>query len=282
MSTYRNRQERRIPSDYKEPYEFRLLIGDSIICQRYFKINSFNQLSLNSVELTNTIRACAQMIDDDLKSKSRIYSWHMAPLVFKDEDEMHAWFNNPEHEEWVKNVRMNENIFLRSEGNPEYTWTGEKLILNEKKINDGTFTDVLHEKDIVTYEFAFYVNDRKVISTTFEGVYPYFIRRNIDLSNTRGKFEGDDITRLGFESYILHTLVDDRADLIKKIVKEICYVCSVTDNDYYTLVDSYCTPDGKKVNYGLNLNKYSVMYPQWGPEIAKARAYYNNGESKKN
>ena len=281
MSTYRNRQERKGPSDYKEPYEFRLLIGDSIICQRYFKINNFNQLSLNSLELTNTVRACAQMIDDDLKSKSRIYSWHMSPLVFKDEDEMYAWFNNPDHEEWVKNVRMNENVFLRSEGYPEYTWTGEKLVLNEKRIGDGTFTDSLHDKDVVTYEFAFYVNDRKVVSTTFEGVYPYFIRRNIDLSNTRGKFEGDDITRLSFDSYILHTLVDDRADLIKKVVKEICYVCSVTENDYYTMVDTYVTPDGKKVNYPLNLNKYAVMYPQWGPEIAKAKAYYSGDGRKK-
>jgi hypothetical protein len=281
MSNYKNRQERKGPSDYKEPYEFRLLIGDSIICQRYFKINNFNNLSLNSLELTNTIRGCAQMIDDDLKSKSRIYTWHMSPLVFNNEDEMYAWFNNPEHEEWVKKLRINENVFLRSEGLPEYTWTGEELILNEKRIGDGTFTDELHDKDIVTYELAFYVNEKKVVSTTFEGVYPYFIRRNIDLSNTRGKFEGDDITRLSFDSYILHTLVADRSDLIKRIVKEICYVCSVTDNDYYTLVDTYVGPNGKKVNYQLNLSKYSTMYPQWGPEIARAKAYYGN-ETKKN
>lgn len=281
MFNYKNRQERKAPLDYKEPYEFRLLIGDSIICQRYFKINNFNHLSLGSIELTDTIRACAQMIDEDLKSKSRIYTWHMSPLVFKDEDEMYAWFYNPQHADWVKEVRMNENIFLRDEDAPEYTWTGEKLIPNEKRINDGTFTSVLQNKNIVTYELAFYVNDRKVISTTFDGVYPYYIRRNIDLSNSKGKFEGEDISRLGFDSYILHTLVHDRPDLIKKIVKEICYVCSVSDDDYYTVVDTYVLPNGKKVNYPLNLNKPANMYPQWGSEIAKAKAYYAGGYTKK-
>ena len=79
----------------KEPYEFRLLIGDNIICQRYFRIN-FNPASLSSSELTDTVRRCAEMIDDDLKSKSRIYSWYMAPLVFNNEEEMRSWFkNNP-------------------------------------------------------------------------------------------------------------------------------------------------------------------------------------------
>ena len=281
MSNYKTRQERRGPSDYKEPYEFRLMIGDSIICQRYFKINNFNHLSLGSMELTNTVRACAQMIDEDLKSKSRIYTWHMSPLVFKNEDEMYAWFYNPQHADWVSRLRVNENIFLRDANAPEYTWDGEKLVAHSKRIDDGTFTNVLQEKDIVTYELAFYVNDRKVVSTTFEGVYPYYIRRNIDLSNTKGRFEGEDTTRLGFDSYILNTLVVDRPDLIKKVVKDLCYVCSVSDDNYYTLVDTYYDSNGKKVNYPLNLSKYSNMYPQWGPEIAKAKAYYAGGDVRK-
>ena len=49
----KNKTEKKDSIDYKEPYEFRLLIGDSIICQRYFKINNFNQASLTSMELTD-------------------------------------------------------------------------------------------------------------------------------------------------------------------------------------------------------------------------------------
>ena len=271
MSFIRNRQiEKKAPEDYKEPYEFRLLLGDNIICQRYFRINNFNPLSLGSVELTNTVRACAQLIDDDLKSKSRVYAWHMAPLVFKNADEMWKWFANPEY---VKGVRIGETVVLRDEAKTEYFWNGEKLVECEKKIDDGTFTSDLTDRDTLTYEFAFYVNDKKVISTTFDGVYPYFIRRNIDLSNSRGKFEGDDVSRLGFESYILNCLVADHPDLIKKIVKEICYVCSVVENDYYTTYETFKAPNGKEVKYPLNLNE-KAMYANYADEIARAKKYY--------
>jgi len=246
------------------------MIGDNIICQRYFRINEFNPLSLGSAELTNTVRACAQMIDDDLKSKSRIYTWYMAPQVFKDENEMRKWFANPEN---AGATRMFENIALRDEQKREFTWDGEKLIECEKKISDGTFTNDLTENDTITYEFAFYVNDKKVVSTCFDGVYPFFIRRNIDLSNTKGKFDGDDISKLGFESYILHALVVDRPDLIRKIVKELCFVCSSTDDTYYTLTDEYTLPDGTVKSYPLNMT-YNVMYENYAKEIAKAKKYF--------
>ena len=215
----KNKVEKKAPNDYKEPYEFRLLIGDSIICQRYFRINNFNPNSLKSLELTNTIRRCAQMINDDLKSKSRVYTWHMAPLIFDNEEQMRDWFSKPEN---TKNLRFYENIVLRNEEGTEYAWDGNKLIHYEKKIFDSTFTTPLTERDVLTYEFAFYVNGVKTVSSSFEGVYPYYIRRNIDLSNNRGKFDGDDLTKLSFESYILNRLVYDRQDMIKRVVKEIC------------------------------------------------------------
>lgn len=247
----KNKIEKKGPSDYIEPFEFRLLIGDSIICQRYFRINNFNPNSLTSIELTNTIRACAQMINEDLKSKSRIYTWYMAPLVFENEEEMIEWFANPIN---ASRLSQYENITLR-DTTTEFIWDGEQLIKCEKQSEDTTFTAPLTERDILTYEFAFFVNGKKVVSSIFEGIYPHFIRRNIDLSNLRGKFEGEDITRLGAESYLLNRLVCDRPDLIKKIVRDICYVCAVSDNNYYTQVDTYKQPNGKKVNYSLNINQ---------------------------
>lgn len=247
----KNKIEKKGPSDYIEPFEFRLLIGDSIICQRYFRINNFNPNSLTSIELTNTIRACAQMINEDLKSKSRIYTWYMAPLVFENEEEMVEWFANPIN---ASRLSQYENITLR-DTTTEFIWDGEQLIKCEKQSEDTTFTAPLTERDILTYEFAFFVNGKKVVSSIFEGIYPHFIRRNIDLSNLRGKFEGEDITRLGAESYLLNRLVCDRPDLIKKIVRDICYVCAVSDNNYYTQVDTYKQPNGKKVNYSLNINQ---------------------------
>lgn len=275
---FKNKQEKKSPSDFKEPYEFRLLIDNNIICQRYFKINNFNHNSLSSMELTETIRECANMINDDLKSKTRVYSWNMAPQVFKDEDEMRNWFANPEN---VKTVRLYENIALRDENSTEYTWNGEELVLCDKKLYDGTFTTPLTDKDSLTYEFAFYVNEKKVASTIFEGVYPHYIRRNIDLTNTRGKFEGEDLSRLGFESYILNRLVYDRQDLIKKIVKEICRVCSMAEDSFYTQVEKFKKPNGEIVTYNLNINDPKVINAMYAKEIAKAKKYlYGNSYSK--
>ena len=59
--------------DYKERFEFVFTTGDNIICQRYFRINNFNPTSLRSYVLTNAIRRCAAVIDNDLKDKTQIY-----------------------------------------------------------------------------------------------------------------------------------------------------------------------------------------------------------------
>lgn len=267
---FKNKQEKKSPSDFKEPYEFRLLIDGNIICQRYFKINNFNPNSLTSIELTDTIRTCAHMIDEDLKSKTRVYMWHMVPLIFNNKDEMYAWFANPHN---VNTVRFYETIVLRDEKLSEYVWDGEKLVMCDKKTYDNTFTTVLSDKDTLTYEFAFYVNDRKIASTIFDGVYPHYIRRNIDLSNTRGKFEGDDLSKLSFESYILNRLVFDRQDLIKKVVKEICYVCSVPEDSFYTQVETFRKPNGEVVTYPLNVNDPKLFNAMYAKEIAKAKKY---------
>jgi hypothetical protein len=268
MSEIRQK-ERKSPSDYKTRFKFTLMVGNNnIICARYFQIYDFNPLSLGSQELTNTIRSCAQMIDEDLKSKSRVYMWHMAPLVFKTEEEMRNWFEDPYKKE---SVRVGETIAIRDKYAPEYMWDGEKLVVCGKKIADSTFTSELTDADRVTYKLAFYVDEREVISTVFEGVYPFFIRRDIDLSNTKGQFKGDDRTKLGFDSYILNCLVVDRPDLIKRISKEISVVCSEKDNDYYTTSETY-----DKVKYPLNLTD-KVMYANYREEMAKAKKYIYGG-----
>ena len=75
----------------KERFEFVLTINDFIICQRYFKINNFQERSLASVNLAEAIRDCYEMIDNDLKEKTNIYNYLTAPQVFKDREEMDWW-----------------------------------------------------------------------------------------------------------------------------------------------------------------------------------------------
>lgn len=277
---YKKMTEKKGPNDFKEPYEFRLLIGDNIICQRYFRIFNFNPASLCSSELTDTVRRCAKMIDDDLKSKSRVYSWYMAPLVFNNEEEMRSWFsnhNNTFHQNSLKNARIGENIIFKDGTDCNFSWDGEKIITTDKPFEDTTFTSELTDKDVITYEFAFYVNDKKVISTTFDGIYPSFVRRNIDLSNTRGKFEGEDLSKLSFESYILHCLVNGRQDLIKRIVREFCTTCSSVEPKTYNNVLTFGKGKNKKT-YDLdvlNPEKFAKLYAN---DIKKAEKYFQDNK----
>jgi hypothetical protein len=255
----------------EERFEFALYVNENIICKRNFRINNFIEDSMNSLEFKHTVDEIINMIDDDLKSKTRVYTWYMTPLVFNNTEEMYTWFKNPKNTE---KVRFYETIVVKDDNESEFAWDGEKIVSLEKKVTDGTFTKDLTEKDIFTYEFAFYVNGKKVISTIFDGLYPNYIRHNIDLSNTRGKFEGEDTSKLGFDSYILHKLVNGRQDLIKKIVKELCYVCSNSDNSFYTQTESFVGKNNKVTSYNLNIDDASAFNKKYAKEIAKAKKYF--------
>jgi hypothetical protein len=69
--------------------------------------------------------------------------------------------------------------------------------------------------------------------------------------------------------------------LIKKIVKEICYVCSASDNKFYTTVETFKCKDGKNVSYNLNLNDPKILNAKYAKEIAKAKKYYYGGNNQK-
>lgn len=76
-------------TDYKERFQFVLSVNDNIICQRYFKINGFNEESVYSVELKDTIDDIVKFIADDLTSKSRIYTWYTYDSTYE-ESEFHT------------------------------------------------------------------------------------------------------------------------------------------------------------------------------------------------
>ena len=229
---------------FKERFEFRLTVGDDIICQRYFRIGNFNPISLKSVELMDTVRGCAEMIDNDLKTKSLIYIEIFAPRIFKSMDEFNGYIENEENR---KSLVRGEGVVIRDVKDHDFAWNGvDGLVPLTFKFEEGEFSEPLTEDDYVTYKFAFLDNGREVCSTTWVGVYPRFVRNSIDLSNKRGRLDADDIYRVGFEQYILYKLVEGRSDLVWKLVKEICYACSDSDDSSYTIVEEYKDTDSGK------------------------------------
>jgi hypothetical protein len=222
---------------FKERFEFRLTVGEDIICQRYFRIGNFNPISLKSNELMDTIRGCADTIDRDLKSKSLIYLEIFTPRIFNTIEEFEKYI---ESEKNRNSLVRGEGVVIKSVKDHDFAWNGvDGLVSLDFKFEDGEFSEPLTDEDYVTYKFAFLDYGREVCSASWVGVYPRFVRNSIDLSNKRGKLDPDDIYRVGFEQYILYKLVEGRSDLVWKLVKDICYTCSDSNDSDYTVVNEY-------------------------------------------
>lgn len=252
--------------DFKERFEFKLTVGDNIICQRYFKIYNFNPLSLNSMELADGLRDLAKMIDRDLKDKTHVFMEMMCPQIFNTEEEMYVFFADPYNKNFM---RGGHGIVVKSNEEHDYAWkhvldkdgnTVDGMIMPLTfKFDDGEFTKVLSPEDYVEYKLSFIDNGpnmdspKEVCSTTWVGIYPRYVRNSIDLSNKRGRFEKVDVYSLGFEAYMSYKIFGGRPDLVYKIIKEIQTICSNSENSWYTLADTYKSYDGKKKVY-----KYEV------------------------
>ena len=258
MADYRKNEVR----DFKERFEFKLTVGENIICQRYFKINNFNPLSLSSYELTNVMRYLADMVDSDLKDKSQVYLDIMAPMIFHTEEEMNAYYANPRNH---KGIRGGHGIVVKENLEHDYAWkaffdkdgtvTGGTPMPLTFKFDDGEFGRELTDEDFVEYKLSFIDNGKdmntpkEVCSVVWTGVYPKYVRNSIDLSNKRGRFENVDVMTLGFEQYLVYKIFNGRQDLVYKIIKEIQVTCSNLDNSWYTTYEAFRRADGTEKVY---------------------------------
>lgn len=235
--------------DFKERFEFKLTMRnrndgtENIIIQRYFKINNFNPLSLSSYELVETIQNCANKINTELKFKTQTYLEIFAPKYFDTVEQMNKYFSVPWRRE---QMHLGEGIVVKENTEHNYFWSENGPVEANFKFDEGELNSSIGENDIVDYKFAFYDNEREVCSTVWEGIYPKYVRNSIDLSNKRGKFDGEDLDRLSFEQYLLYKMVEGRTDMVYNIIKDICATCSCQDNSWFTTSDVYNVTTGGK------------------------------------
>ena len=219
--------------DYKERFEFELTVGNNIICQRYFRINNFNQTALRSYELTEAVRNCVAVIDRDLKDKTHTYLEMYAPKVFDSIEQMEAYVADPSN---ADRLTFGEGLVVRGNSKTDYVYTKKGGVVElGYKFDDGELTEAPIEDNKVTYKFAFKVDGREACAMVWDGYYPKFVRDKIDLSNKRGKFEDDEVGRLSFEQYLLYKMVQGKSDLVYGLIMDICHTCSYADNKSYTL-----------------------------------------------
>lgn len=258
----------------KERFEFELTVNGFIICQRYFRINNFNERSVRSLEFAEVVRGCASLIEENLLGKTEIYARHMAPLIFNDESEMRKWFANPAN---LTDVNFGAHVIIRGEKAHEYVWLGDDNFKDEGvRTEFNEFVDKTADEPVL-FKFSVFDNGydfiknpirKPLCETSFDGSsFPKFIRNGVDISNgwTRGKNKYDDmdITKLSHEMSLYYWCNRGLSDLVPVIIRDICEVCSDDDKSAYTV----------KVKYGDTVYDNLVDYPGSKPEYP-----YPNGE----
>lgn len=207
----------------KERFEFVFSVNGNIICQRYFKINNFSERSSGSVQLTEALWACQKAIHKDLVEKSKIYLEMTAPQVFNDREEM---------ENWVKKQPFKLDVpsfaILRNE-DATFVWNGEEMKAYNKPFNRYDYVGDNKENDTV-FKLSFLDNGEEVRSVTWNGnVYPRFVRTNIDITNSRNKYENEDNFST-YEAAIINAFNEGREDLIPYIMRTLALSCIMRDN----------------------------------------------------
>ena len=249
--------------DYKEErFEFTLFVNDNIICKRNFRIFNFIEGSMNTLEFKETVDSVVKLIDDDLKSKSRVFTWY--------------YFNPNEPD-----------AFEEFAGKPLEPWTCTfKLVISDNKreviskIWDGyAYPKPIREKVDLS--------NKNVKVTNKDGQSFSYEKESFFKSN-----DG----RLSFEHEVLKAMIGDKPDVLLQITKKICEACSpskeeIKEKGYfdprenskylskYTVIDDYGKDENgkqRKYSYSLYLaNKKNEK--DWERSVAdKTKKYFRN------
>lgn len=212
--------------NYKEErFEFALYVNNNIICKRNFKINDYIEHSMESVEFKDKMCEIVNMIDNDLKSKSRVYTWY--------------FFNPTEpdaFEEFVgKPIEPWECTF-------KFEVSDRKRVVFSKIWDGYAYPKAIRDKvdisnkvvKIVSKDGRVYTYDKESFFKTNEG-------------------------RLTFEQQVLKGMIMDKSDLLIQITKQICETCSTHEDMFnkisdYTMTEYYGKDkDGNPVSYNFNI-----------------------------
>lgn len=187
-----------------ERFQFVLTVNNNLICQRYFKINGFNEEGLKSVEFKDTMDAIVEKFKDDLASKSRTYLWYsdtgepMKLTGFADASDT-TYCNRSSTEkdmmEWL--------------GEFQPAWK-------------------------VVFNFTLYVDERPVYTRIWDGgVYPRYVRDSVDITNKRANYENIEQSRLTFSQSLNKRMSAEKPDLSFEAITMISDVLGYSFNKNY-------------------------------------------------
>ena len=237
---------------YKERFQFLLWVNDNIICQRYFKINGFNNDSLRSLQFKETMDSVVRMIQDDLLSKSRIFMWYTREEPIK----MTGFIKNYE------NCDESDVILLTSDNYGGKVQLSDGTIVDKQYFSypegmEDSYSDneKLPEWD-VTFKFQMLVDEKPVYERIWDGtVYPKYVRNGVDLTNSDALYKDKEPSSLHFSFAIIRHMTLGKIDLVYHIIKQICEAMSYKREDSNEYI--------KRMKYGNKNYLLSTYNKDW-------------------
>ena len=227
----------------EERFDFELYVNDNLICKRNFKINGFIEGSMNTIEFKDAVNFIVYKLDEDLKSKSRIYMHYN----FLPENEA-SEFNEPLIEPWACTFKL-------------VIYDNKKEVMS--RIWDGYgYPKAIREKIDFTNKYVKFTN--KAGKTFIFEKDAYFAERG---------------EMLPHEMYVLKQMLNDREDALLGITRKICETCSSFGGTFqkksdYTLSERY----SKRRHYAYSLAATNAKIEDaWAKATAKkTKAYFDS------
>lgn len=219
-STENNTTNQTTKREWKdERFEFALYMDDKIICRRSFKIINYIEGSMQSINFKEVVDKAVHLIDEDLKSKTRVRTWY----YFNPNDE-ESEYKSPVLNPWECTFRFE----IYDNGKPIISriWDGYGYLRAVRKNIDLT--------------------NRFIKIRTQEGEIKSFDKEEY-LKEHGGNLSG--------YMYVLYAMMKGKEDVLQKITKMICDNCSPTEDLYseianYTTSEEYRTVDFKRDENG--------------------------------
>lgn len=216
------------PKEYREErFEYALYINEFVICKRNFRIDNFIEDSMSTLNFKNTVDSIVKLIDDDLKSKTRIYTWY-----YWDENKELYYVDNSLEENLIEPWECTFKFVITDNKREVFSkiWDGRnypRAIRDRVDLSNKIVTITNKDGKVYTFDKETYFNENK--------------------------------DRLTSEMYILKAMMYDKPNLLTLITKKICESCSYRNGEYqsikdYITEDVYCNKDFKRDENGVAIN----------------------------
>lgn len=191
MGEEKNREYR------EERFDFALYVNDNLICKRNFRIYNYIEHSMETLDFKNLVDDLVKMIDDDLKSKSRVYTWYQFNPMFEDvEDEFHT-----------EPAKEGEYMF-------KFVVFDNKRPVIQRIWDGWGYPQYVRRRVDVT--------NKNVCLVSKDGT-----QRIYDKNRFFGNREGN----LSLDMEMIKSMIMDKTDLSYIIQRRICDACSVSRSD---------------------------------------------------